>query len=105
MAFHLAQQKVKAKGQMYEQLMVRHWSDWESQYKTHLFVGELNDKGIVNTPVKDLIPGWSTDVPAKPFSGMEEVNFTADSQNVVFSAKQPGRDHAWTTNFFYKQAR
>ena len=35
-----AQQKVKAKGQMYEQLMVRHWSDWESQYKTHLFVGE-----------------------------------------------------------------
>lgn len=97
---HKAEQKdKKAKGMVYDKLMVRHWSDWESEYKTHLFVGQINKKGIVDKPVVDLMPGWNTDVPAKPFSGMEEVNFTADSQHVVFSAKQPGTDHAWHTNF------
>jgi dipeptidyl aminopeptidase/acylaminoacyl peptidase len=96
---HMAAKKdKKAKGQIYDKLMVRHWSSWKDAYKTHLFTGVINDKGIVNSPVKDLMPGWATDVPAKPFSGMEEVNFTADSQYVVFSAKAPAKDEAWQTN-------
>lgn len=92
-------QAQKAKGKVFDKLMIRHWSSWESEFKSHVFVGKINENGVVTTPVKDLMPGWDTNVPAKPFSGMEEVAFTADSQHVVFSAKAPGRDHAWTTNF------
>ena len=94
-----SQKDKKSTGFSYDKLMVRHWDKWVSRYKTHLFVGQINTKGRVTEKVRDLIPGWDTDVPAKPFSGMEEVAFTADSSKVVFSAKQPGRDHAWTTNF------
>jgi dipeptidyl aminopeptidase/acylaminoacyl peptidase len=94
----LAEGDKKAKGMVFDKLMVRHWSDWETDYKSHLFVGTISEKGTVDQPVIDLVPGWNTDVPAKPFSGMEEVSFTADSLHVVFSAKQPGRDHAWQTN-------
>lgn len=88
-----------AKGIVYDQLMVRHWSQWSSPYKSHLFSARLDAGKITSDNVKDLILDWNTDVPAKPFSGMEEVAFSADSQRIVFSAKRPSRDQAWTTNF------
>lgn len=94
-----AKKAQKATGKIYDELMIRHWSSWESEFKNHLFVGHINDKGLVVDTPKDIVKGWNTDVPSKPWSGMEEVSFTADSQHVVFSAKAPGRDHSWTTNW------
>ncbi len=91
--------KVKDTAKIYDKLMVRHWSSWETEFKRHLFVADIAQSGEVKKAPKDLISSWDTDVPPKPFSGMEEVAFTADSEYLVFSAKAPGRDHAWTTNF------
>ena len=93
------QAKRKAKGITYDQLMVRKWDDWVSQYKRHLFVGKISDKGVVSAPMQNLTPGWTTDAPSKPWSGMEEVAFTADNKHIVFSAKAPGTDLAWHTNY------
>ncbi|MFT4929980.1 MAG: dipeptidyl aminopeptidase/acylaminoacyl peptidase, partial [Phenylobacterium sp.] len=91
----LAQHDKKGSGKVYNKLMIRHWDSWSSYYKTHLFVGQINDKGLVDAPVVDLMPGWSTDAP----DDMAEVSFTADAQHVVFSAKAPASDHAWQTNY------
>ena len=87
------------RGQLYSQLMVRHWDTWKDHSVNHVFVGELTHNGAKLGSVTDLTPGWETDIPAKPFSGMEEVSFTPDSNEVVFSAKAPGKDQAWHTNY------
>lgn len=84
-------------GKVYNQLMVRHWDTWNDGSYKHLFVGGLNGKVI--TQVTDVTQGLATDIPAKPFSGMEEVSFTPDNQAIVYSAKAPSKDQAMHTNF------
>ncbi|MGB1297255.1 MAG: prolyl oligopeptidase family serine peptidase [Psychrobium sp.] len=84
-------------GKVYNQLMVRHWDTWNDGSYKHLFIGGLNGKTI--TQVTDITKGLATDIPAKPFSGMEEVSFTPDNQAIVYSAKAPSKDQAMHTNF------
>ncbi|WP_171035445.1 alpha/beta hydrolase family protein [Pseudoalteromonas ruthenica] len=84
-------------GQVYDSLMVRHWDHWNDNKVRHLFSAKLTDKVI--TDAKDITPQWQTDVPAKPFSGMEEVAISPDGTKVVFSAKVKAPDNAWSTNF------
>lgn len=89
--------KVKHSAKVYDQLPVRHWDTWEDGLRSHLFVADINT-GVIKD-AKDVTPNWNTDIPAKPFSGMEEVTFTPDSLSLVFSAKAPAKDQSWTTNF------
>nr|WP_233520581.1 S9 family peptidase [Flocculibacter collagenilyticus] len=93
--------KQKHSGQVYDQLFVRHWDTWKDDLRTHVFVASLaplsSNKKI--TEAVDLQQGWNTDIPAKPFSGMEEVAFTPDSKNIVFSAKKPDNQQPMHTNF------
>lgn len=76
----------------YDQLMVRHWDSWLDEFRSHLHVASLN--GAVVKDAKNLMAEWNTDI-----AGMGEVAFTPDNQSLVFSAKIPGVDQAWHTNF------
>lgn len=76
----------------YDQLMVRHWDQWLDQYREHLHIAVLADKPL--TDAKNLMADWNTDI-----AGINEVAFTPDLQQVVFSAKIPAEDQAWHTNF------
>ncbi|MGB6138212.1 MAG: S9 family peptidase [Shewanella sp.] len=87
----------KTSGREYKQLMVRHWDTWEDHARNHLFVAQLNGKKI--TEPTNVTANRDTETPPKPFSGMEEVTFTPDGKYVVYSAKAPSRDQAWTTNY------
>ncbi|GGP37930.1 alpha/beta hydrolase family protein [Shewanella saliphila] len=87
----------KTSGREYKQLMVRHWDTWEDHARNHLFVGQLNGKKI--TEPTNVTANRDTETPPKPFSGMEEVTFTPDGKHVVYSAKAPSLDQAWTTNY------
>ncbi|QQX82531.1 S9 family peptidase [Shewanella sp. KX20019] len=84
-------------GREYKQLMVRHWDTWNDHSRSHLFVAKLNGKTV--TSAVDVTVGLDTETPPKPFSGMEEVTFTPDGKYVVYSAKAPSKDQAWTTNY------
>ena len=76
----------------YDQLMVRHWDHWLDQYREHLHVAVLSDKPL--TDAKNLMADWNTNI-----AGINEVAFTPDNQQLVFSAKIPAEDQAWHTNF------
>lgn len=92
-----AEQERKSTGREYKQLMVRHWDTWSDHSRSHLFVAKLNGEMI--TSAVDVTAGLDTETPPKPFSGMEEVTFSPDGKHLVYSAKAPGKDQAWTTNY------
>lgn len=89
---------------------VRHWDVWEDGTRSHLFVLPLPGAGepaaasaAAGEPV-DLMRGMVADSPSKPFGGTEEYTFTPDGGSLVFTARDAGRQEAWSTNFDLYQA-
>ncbi len=82
----------------YDQLMVRHWDVWATEYKEHLFVSYLNDKGLLAS-AQNIMPNWQSG-----FAGINQVTIHPEGTSLAFSAKDSSskdaaRDHSWTTNF------
>ncbi len=84
----------KATGQIYDSLFVRHWDTWMDGRRNHLFA-----LPVAGGEALDLMPGMQADAPSKPFGGGEELAFSPDSKWLVFSARDVGREEAWSTNF------
>jgi len=89
-----AAQKAPATGRLYEKLFVRHWDTWADGRRSHLFAVPMH-----GGEAKDLMPGMDADAPSKPFGGPEEIAFTPDGKGLVFTAKDAGREEAWSTDF------
>ena len=83
----------KASGMLFDRLFVRHWDEWENGTRNHLFVYRLAGGGLV-----DLMRDMDADCPSRPFGGSEEYAISPDGKTVVFSAKDAGREEAWSTN-------
>ena len=87
-------QKSKATGRLYERLFVRHWDTWTDGRRSHLFAVPVQ-----GGEAKDLMPAMDADTPSKPFGGPEEISFTPDGKELVFTARDVGREEAWSTDF------
>jgi len=88
----------KASGKIYDSLFIRHWDTWADGRRNHLFVLPSSGPAMATTAV-DLMPGFDADAPSKPFGGSEEYTFTPDGKGIVYSARNVGREEAWSTNF------
>ena len=44
------------------------------------------------------MPDMDADAPSKPFGGAEQFTFTPDGRGVVFTARDVGREEAWSTD-------
>jgi len=90
-----AQEKSQASGRLYDNLLFRHWDTWSDGRRSHLFVVPSRGSG---KPV-DVMKKMDAHAPSRPFGGDEEFVFTPDGRGVVFTAKDAGREEAWSTNY------
>jgi len=87
--------KDKSTGQLYDRLFVRHWDTWKDGRRSHVFVRKLDapDSAFV-----DVMKDMDADAPSKPFGGPEEIAFSPNGTEVVFSARDVGTKEAWSTD-------
>jgi dipeptidyl aminopeptidase/acylaminoacyl peptidase len=89
-----ARAEKKASGMEFDRLFVRHWDTWTDGTRNHVFAYDLATGGAT-----DLMPAMDADCPTKPFGGSEDYAVSPDGSTVVFSAKDAGREEAWSTNY------
>ncbi len=72
----------KVKAYLADGLMFRHWTAWEDNRYSHLFVAPVDR----SAPARDLTPG-ATDVPPFSLGGPEDYAFSPDAKEIAFSKK------------------
>ncbi len=82
-----------ASGQIHDRLFVRHWDEWKTGRRRHIFV-----QAVAGGSAVDVMPAMDADAPSKPFGGRNEYTFTPDGTGIVFTARDAGREEAWSTD-------
>jgi dipeptidyl aminopeptidase/acylaminoacyl peptidase len=83
----------KVRAVIADNLMYRHWNAWAGNTRSHLYVVPVSGGGAT-----DITPGVKYDVPPGPFGGSEGYAFSPDGREVTYTAKDQGREDAWTTD-------
>ena len=69
----------KVKARSYTTLLFRHWTEWQTEQRSHLMVVDTN-----SGPVKDLTPG-NRDVPPFSLGGPDGYDISPDSNEVCYT--------------------
>jgi dipeptidyl aminopeptidase/acylaminoacyl peptidase len=87
----------KTSGMVIDDLMYRHWNAWQGETALHLFLYEKTAGGYVAR--MDIMENESFASVTPPFSGIDDVAFSADGKTVYYSTKKlSGKEFAQSTN-------
>lgn len=88
---------------IYDDLIYRHWTEWEDGEYNHIFVGIKQADGSYKAT--DIMAKEPFDAPTKPYGGSDEYTFNAAGTTVAYvSIKKSGKEYAQSTNsdiYFY----
>ncbi len=86
----------KTSGKLMNDLNYRHWDSWVESY-SHIFLADFDGKAISNAT--DIMKGEEWESPVRPFGGMEQICWSPDSKNIVYTCrKKKGAEYALSTN-------
>lgn len=83
----------KVKAHIADNLLYRHWTEWTPETRSHLFIVSPDGTGL-----RDVTSGIKYDVPPGPFGGSEAYSFSPDGKELAYTAKDQGREDAWSTD-------
>ena len=83
----------KVKAHVATELLYRHWTAWDEGTRSHLFVIAPDGSGM-----RDVTEAAPYDVPPGPFGGSEGYSFSTNGQEIAYTAKDAGREDAWSTD-------
>jgi dipeptidyl aminopeptidase/acylaminoacyl peptidase len=88
----------KSTGQVFDQLMHRHWDSWHDGTYSHVFVQTLAD-GRPLGEARDLMPDQPWHSPLPPMGSSSEIAWSPSGQTLVYPAKKMrGNEAAVSTN-------
>lgn len=89
----------KTTGVIIDDLMYKHWDEWNT-YAPQPFISEVGkDLKVAPKVIPVLGEDEPYEVPTKPFSGMEDLSWSPDESQLVYSCrKKSGLDYAVSTN-------
>lgn len=87
----------KSNAYIYTDLNNRHWDTWEDGKFSHVFFATYNN-GAIGQEV-DIMKDEPYDCPQKPFGGLEDIIWSADSKAILYVCKKKyGKEYAQSTN-------
>jgi dipeptidyl aminopeptidase/acylaminoacyl peptidase len=86
----------EATGYLNDDLMYRHWDHWVESY-SHVFYADYDGSRVWNEV--DIMEGEPYQAPLKPFGGIEQLDWSADSKHIAYTCKKlTGKAATLSTN-------
>lgn len=85
----------------YDQLFIRHWDEWLGPKRYNIFLAPLSLDEFpprVNATPINLLTNTDLECPVRPHGDFNDYELSPDGKLLVFSAKKPGVDVAWSTH-------
>lgn len=87
----------KANALEYDELTMRHWTQWEDGAYSHIMYCTYEDGKL--GAVTDIMPNERYDAPTQPFGGEEQMTWSPDGKTIAYTCKkESGTAYAVSTN-------